>query len=136
MVVIQDDPRSLCLSDGTPVQHLGFEYDRVTPRVVPILLGKGTCVSYIGLGQSMEPYIMHGTRMVFRPARSGERPRIGQTVVVATRYGIDTHMVVKVRRSTFQMGSPQGWKMSWYRIKDIVGYYVGDWEEIRWTGDN
>jgi len=114
------------------IEHLGTEQDIRTHLMIPRVLGAGDCVSYVGLGQSMEPYIMDGTRMVFRPAHPGERPRIGQTVCCRTPHGyIDTHMVVKVRRSTFQMGSPQGWKMGWYRISDVLGYYLGDWERIQ-----
>lgn len=122
------------------IVHLGEE-SWSTVEAARKLLEQGVPVSLVGIGQSMEPMIPDGTRMILEPVRKGYKPKKGDVVLaripyaykdadtgeLVNTYGYVMHMVYIVRfdGQKVLIGDNHGYVNGWAQRKDIYGRYVG-----------
>lgn len=122
------------------IVHLGEE-SWSTVEAARKLLEQGVPVSIVGIGQSMEPMIPDGTRMILEPVKRSYKPKKGDVVLAAIPwwykdeesgetvkvYGYVMHMIYVVRfdGQRVLIGDNHGHINGWARRKDVFGLYVG-----------
>lgn len=122
------------------IVHLGEE-SWATVEAARKLLEQGIPVSIIGMGQSMEPMIPDGTRMILEPVTRNFKPKKGDVLLaripyyikdadtdeLTQVYGYVMHMVYVVHHSGRKVliGDNHGTVNGWALKKDIFGHYIG-----------
>lgn len=124
------------------VMHLGTEFDSC--ELAEKLLRKGHTVTFVGLGESMEPLIRDETRMTFKPCNTAAmRAKITPGMPVFSRitkrgkgrwgdeFEFDLyacHMVWMVSGNNVLIGSSGGNLDGWTPKEQVIGIYTGPWE--------
>lgn len=106
--------------------HLGDESWATCIRAHKALLN-GTTVTFVGIGQSMHPFIPNGTRCIIAPVTDETKLEKGMAVFCKIGQGYLLHKIRAFRHGgrLVLIGNNHGHIDGWTARKNVFGVYTG-----------